>query len=93
MKAHESYLKQSVVEITGKIRNAGDRVLKTGGDQLRLLRRVRPGGAARAGADREPEDRRAGAGQIKPFRLAFDNVPESWNQAMPQLVIAGIEFQ
>ena len=32
-------------------------------------------------------------GQTKPFRLPFDNVPESWNQVMPQLVIAGIEFQ
>jgi hypothetical protein len=31
--------------------------------------------------------------EIKPFRLPFDNVPESWNQAMPQLVMAGIEFQ
>ena len=28
MKAHESYLKQSVVEITGNIQNTGDRVLK-----------------------------------------------------------------
>ncbi len=31
--------------------------------------------------------------QIKPFRLPFDNVPESWNQVMPQLVMAGIQFQ
>ena len=31
-------------------------------------------------------------GEIKNFRLAFDNVPESWNQAMPQLVIARIDF-
>ena len=29
MKAHESFSKQMVVEITGKIRNAGDRMLKT----------------------------------------------------------------
>ena len=28
MKAHESYLKQAVVEITGKIGNTGDRVLE-----------------------------------------------------------------
>jgi hypothetical protein len=31
-------------------------------------------------------------GESKPFRLAFDNVPESWNQAMPQMVIAAIDF-
>ena len=31
-------------------------------------------------------------GEIKNFRLAFDNIPESWNQALPQLVIAEIVF-
>ena len=31
-------------------------------------------------------------GETKPFRLAFDSVPESWNQAMPQMVIARIDF-
>ena len=29
MKAHESYLKQSVVEIVGNIQNVGDRIVKT----------------------------------------------------------------
>jgi hypothetical protein len=32
-------------------------------------------------------------GQARLFRVAFDNVPESWNQAMPQPVIAAIEFR
>jgi hypothetical protein len=32
-------------------------------------------------------------GETKPFRLPFDNLPESWNNAMPQMVIAGIEFR
>ena len=68
--------------------------LKTGGDQLRLLRRVRPGGVARAGPHREHEDRRSWRrSETKPFRLPFDNIPESWNQTMPQLVMARIEFQ
>jgi len=31
-------------------------------------------------------------GGMKSFRLAFDNIPESWNQALPQLVIAQIVF-
>jgi hypothetical protein len=31
-------------------------------------------------------------GESKPFRLAFDNVPDSWNQTMPQMVIAAIDF-
>lgn len=92
MKAHESYLKQSVVEITGKIGNEGDRVLKVVEincvfwdpyGQLVLRERVpivsqKTGGLA--------------PGEIRNFRLAFDNIPESWNQAMPQLVIATIVF-
>ena len=27
-------------------------------------------------------------GKARPFRVAFDNVPDSWNQAMPSPVIA-----
>jgi hypothetical protein len=93
MKAHESYLKQSVVEIVGNIQNVGDRVVKTveircvfydAYGQVVLRERV-PIVSPKIGAV-APE-------QIKPFRLPFDNVPESWNQAMPQLVMAGIEFQ
>lgn len=32
-------------------------------------------------------------GQTKPFRLPFDTLPESWNQVLPSLVIAQIQFQ
>jgi hypothetical protein len=32
-------------------------------------------------------------GVTKQFRLPFDTVPETWNNVMPQLVIAGITFQ
>jgi hypothetical protein len=31
-------------------------------------------------------------GETRPFRLAFDNVPSAWNQALPQMVIAAIDF-
>ena len=31
-------------------------------------------------------------GETKSFRLPFDDLPASWNQAMPQLVIAGVKF-
>ena len=31
-------------------------------------------------------------GDTKPFRLPFDTLPESWNNQMPQLVIARIDF-
>jgi hypothetical protein len=93
MKAQESYLKQSVVEITGKIANAGERTLKTvelncvfydAYGQLVLRERV-PIVSAKIG--------NLAPGETKAFRLPFDNIPASWNQAMPGLVIAGITFQ
>ena len=93
MKAHESYLKQSVVEIEGNIQNVGDRIIKTveitcvfydAYGQVVLRERV-PIVSTKIGA--------VAPDQIKPFRLPFDNVPESWNQMLPQLVMAGIEFQ
>jgi len=31
-------------------------------------------------------------GETKSFRLPFDEIPGSWNQVMPQLVIAGVKF-
>jgi hypothetical protein len=92
MSKHESYLKQSVVEIVGKIGNNGNRLLKhveincvfyDPYNQVILRERVpivsdKMGGLA--------------PGEIKNFRLAFDNIPESWNQLLPQLVIAEITF-
>jgi hypothetical protein len=92
MKAHESYMKQNVVEITGNIQNNGDRVLQVVEincvfydpyGQMVLRERVpivskKMGGLA--------------PGETKSFRLAFDSIPESWSQALPQMVIAGIEF-
>ena len=92
MEAHESYLKQQVVEITGKIGNSGNRVIETAEiycvfydsyNQVVLRQRVaivskKMGGLA--------------PGETKPFRLPFDNIPEGWNQILPQIVIARIEF-
>jgi hypothetical protein len=31
-------------------------------------------------------------GESRDFRLPFDTIPASWNNQMPQLVIARIEF-
>ena len=92
MKAHESYLKQSVVEITGNIENAGNRklalveitcVFYDAYGQVVLRERV-PIVSQKTGG--------VGPGESKAFRLPFDNLPESWNQMMPQLVIARIDF-
>ena len=92
MQAHESYLKQSIVEITGNLGNTGGRVLKSveincvfydAYGQVVLRERV---------AIVNGKTGALAPGETKPFRMAFDNVPEGWNQAMPQMVIAAIDF-
>jgi hypothetical protein len=92
MKAAESYMKQRVVEIVGKIANNGPRqvnvveincVFYDPYGQVVLRERV-PIVGGRTGA--------LASGSKKNFRLAFDNIPQSWNQALPQLVIAQIIF-
>lgn len=91
MKASENYFQQTVVEVGGKIANVGDRPLDTveiycvfrdGYGQLVLRRRL---AIVTHGSGLKP-------GETKSFRLPFDDLPQSWNQAMPQLVIAGVKF-
>ena len=93
MSAHEDYFKQKVVEIKGMIQNTGPRMLELVEincvfydpyGQVVLRQRV-PIVAKKAGG-LEP-------GATKPFRLPFDNLPEDWNNMMPQLVIARIDFE
>ena len=92
MKASENYFQQAVVEIEGKIANTGDRPLDTVEiycvfrdpyGQLVLRRRL---------AIVSPRMGGLKPGETKSFRLPFDDLPASWNQAMPQLVIAGVKF-
>lgn len=92
MKATENAAHQLLVEIVGNITNAGDRKLRSvlvncifydAYGQVVLKDRVeivkaRFGGLMPA--------------ETKPFRLPFDNLPGSWNQGLPQLVIAEIVF-
>ena len=92
MTAKEDYFKQRVVEITGMIQNAGSRPLQLVEincvfydpyGQVVLRQRV-PIVAKKAGG--------LGPGATKPFRLPFDSIPDDWNNVMPQLVIARIDF-
>lgn len=89
LKAKENYFQQAVVEINGKIANAGPRPLDTVEiycvfrdpyGQLVLRRRL-----SIVNSGLKP-------GETKSFRLPFDDLPQSWNQSMPQLVIAGVKF-
>jgi hypothetical protein len=92
MKATQTYLGQTLVEIEGKITNAGDRPLKLVEincvfydpyGQVVLRQRVPIVRATSGGL---------APGATKDFRLPFDDLPESWNQGAPQLVIAQIVF-
>jgi len=93
MKGASSYFNQVVVEIDGKIQNTGDRDLGVveiycsfydAYGQLVLRKRL-PIVSERMGGLK--------TGDAKSFRLPFDEIPESWNHAMPQLLIAGIRFR
>jgi len=94
MKAHEGFAGVTgVVEITGKIKNAGERPLDMveiycnfydSYRQLVLRERV-PIVSVKMGGLKP--------GETKPFRLAFDTIPASWNQTMPGLVIAQMQFK
>lgn len=92
MKATESFAKQQLVEITGKIRNKGNR-------QVSAVDAVcvfydpygKPVYRERVGVLKARE----GAlkpGEARPFRLAFDTIPNTWNQAFPQIGIAEMRF-
>ena len=93
MQAAESYVQSRVVEILGEITNAGTRGVRvvevtcvfhdySGQSVAREQAFVVSG---RSGP-LEP-------GQTKPFRLPFDDIPDTWNQVMPSLVIAQIQFE
>jgi hypothetical protein len=92
MKANESYLKQSVVEITGTIQNAGDRRIKS----VQIYCVFQDAFGQVVNRKRvfivNPQSGGAAPGETKNFRLAFDDIPDSWNQATPDLIIAAIEF-
>jgi hypothetical protein len=92
MKATDSYAGQTIVEIEGKIGNAGPRPLESVEiycvfsdpySQL-ILRRRLPIVSAKMGGLKP--------GETKPFRLPFDDIPQSWNNEIPRLVIASVKF-
>lgn len=93
MKAAESFGGQQLVEIVGSIANNGGKALKRVElncvfydpyNQV-VLRETVP--------IVRPDKGGLKPGETKPFRLPFDNLPKSWNQAMPQMVMAGLVFE
>jgi hypothetical protein len=92
LQAAESYINSSVVEILGKIGNQGNRSVKL--VQVRGVfydvynREIRRELATVVGKGGPLKP-----GETRPFRLAFENPPAGWNQAMPTLVVAQIQFE
>ena len=92
MNAKENFAQQTLVEVTGKITNTGNRAIKlveincvfVDPYGLVVLRdRLAIVGARNGGLQ---------PGETRTFRLPFDTIPQSWNQTLPQLVIARIVF-
>lgn len=89
MKATESYAKQTLTEIEGNIKNSGDRTVNR--VDVFCLFHDRQGILVlreRVSIVKKPLK----PGQSRRFRLAFDDIPESWNNQLPSLVIAGVAF-
>ena len=93
MTAAEAFNGAKLVEIKGKIGNQGTRALK----QVEITCIFFDPYGQVVGRERQPIVRAATGGlkpnETKPFRLAFDSLAESWNQALPQVVIASIDFE
>lgn len=92
MKATENFMKQQVVEIEGKIGNNGPRPLESidvycyfSGLDGRPVYRERVPIVHAKGTPLKP-------GEVRGFRLPFDSLPDTWNQALPHIVIAQITF-
>lgn len=93
MNAKENMMNSMLVEIQGKITNKGERSLRL--VEINCVFYDSYGQPVHR--ERVPIVR-VKAGPLKPsetrsFRLAFDALPAGWNQAMPQLVIANIDFE
>ena len=93
MKATDSFASQRLVEILGKITNAGDRPLKQidlncvfSDPAGQILLREKVGLVKAKNGALKP-------GETREFRLPFDTIPSTWNQVLPQLVIAQIIFE
>jgi hypothetical protein len=92
MQAAESMVNQRVIEILGDISNKGDRPVKLA--EVTCVFRDYSGAEIKRERVAIVGDTtgKLDPGDSKPFRLAFDDVPDTWNQAMPTLVIAQIQF-
>jgi len=93
MGAADTFLEQTLVEITGKINNRGDKSVALVEiycvfrdiNGIEIAREPRVVIGSKTGPLAPQEE--------KSFRLAFDNLPADWNQALPNLFVAQIVFE
>jgi hypothetical protein len=92
IQANQNFTGQTVVEVEGKIENAGDRPLGTVEIYCyfydpygKMIYRPRLAIITSQMGGLKP-------GEVKSFRLPFDEIPAVWNRSMPQMQIAGIKF-
>jgi hypothetical protein len=92
MSAKQNFAEQTLVEVTGKITNTGNRMLKQ--IDLNCVFRDPSGRVVLRDRVAIVKESLGGLkpGETKDFRLPFDTIPESWNQVLPELVIAQITF-
>lgn len=92
MEAREDALGQTLLEITGEITNLGESEVAV--VEANCVFRDVDGTEIerqRAALVSERSDALSPGG-TQTFRMAFDNVPEGWNQIVPDLYIAQIRF-
>lgn len=92
IEANKNFTGQLVVEVQGKIENAGTRSLQSVeiycyfyDPYSQMIYRPRLPIVTKAMGGLKP-------GDTKSFRLPFDEIPATWNRSMPQMQIAGIKF-
>ena len=93
MEAKESFLGHTIVSIEGKISNLGERGVRV----VEVTCVFRDPYLNELGRQAvvivSPQAGLLDPGQTRPFRIAFDAVPQGWNQIMPNLYIAQIQFE
>lgn len=90
LKESEAWAGNKVVELAGMLTNAGERPVKRV-ELTCIFQNVagQPIGRERLAIVRRPLK----PGETRPFRMPFEGIAEDWNRALPQLVIADIQFE
>ena len=81
-----------VIEVLGKITNKGDRPVKEVALTCIFSDLAGQHVHREKSAVVRVKDGALKPGETRNFRLPFDTVPSTWNQALPQMVIAQIVF-